>query len=131
MKRTPLRRRSARKRREDANCSLVRNEFRYEHARDLCWWDRRRLGTEIHEILCGPLRRKAVSEPCCWLWLCRDCHREIQGWPAERKVDQLAVKMVRDFGNYNLTRVCLIRNPNAPNWITQAEVWAAVKRLGL
>jgi len=78
---------------------------------------------DCHEILNGPLRDKTLDEPCSLLVLCfahnaGDFHRK-QLWPPAR---QLALLLARSPHRYDLERFNWLRNPNAPDFVTQEEV---------
>lgn len=75
-----------------------------------------------HEILNGPLRNKTLDEPCALLVVCWRCNQELNNkglWPAAR---QLSVLLSKAPDRYDLKRFNLLRNPNAPNFVTQEEV---------
>ncbi len=82
-----------------------------------------------HEILNGPLRDKTLSEPCSLLVLCWDCNSnkmtDKAEWPVAR---QLAVLQDKNPEHYDLVRFNWLRNPNAPNYVTQEEVNAFIKK---
>lgn len=77
----------------------------------------------VHEILCGPLRQKVLDEPCALLVLCWRCNSELftnrRLWPHAR---QLALLQDRWPEHYDLERFNFLRNPNAPNYVTQEDV---------
>ena len=81
-----------------------------------------------HEILNGPLRDKTLDEPCSLLVLCWDCNSnkmtDKNEWPVAR---QLSVLLEKSPENYDLERFNWLRNPNAPNYVTQEEVDAHKK----
>lgn len=76
-----------------------------------------------HEILNGSLREKTLGEPCSLLVLCWDCNSNKMTdkslWPVAR---QLALLQEISPEHYDLKRFNWLRNPNAPNYITQEEV---------
>ena len=81
-----------------------------------------------HEVLNGGFRDKVLDEPSCLIVACWECNgtslNEKGEWPLER---QLAVIKVRAQDRYDLKRVMELRNPNAPNFVTEDEVdaWVA------
>jgi len=78
---------------------------------------------DCHEILCGSLRDKTLDEPCSLLVLCWRCNSEEMTdkvrWPVAR---QLALLHEYSPEHYDLVRFNWLRNPNAPNFVTQEEV---------
>ena len=75
---------------------------------------------DVHEIARGPHRHAAMSEPACWLLLCRSCHEDM-GAPDYPIARQLALKQIRDAGNYDRRRVNVLRG-RQPEAITEEEV---------
>ena len=81
-------------------------------------------GLEIHEIACGPARKKALKEPSTWLRLCAECHRGKNGvhnyavWPIAR---QLFLKKCHDPEHYDRVAANRLRG-RADNAITEEEV---------
>ena len=65
---------------------------------------------ETHEICGGVNRQKALKEPACWIRLCPDCHREVQGWSKEK---QYALKMKFDEECANVDAFLAIWRPKA------------------
>ena len=86
---------------------------------------------DCHEILNGALRDKTLDEPCSLLVLCWNCNSnkmtDKAEWPVAR---QLALLQLRDPDSYDLVRFNWLRNPNAPNFVTQEEVDEYSKGLG-
>jgi len=76
-----------------------------------------------HEILNGPLRQASLDKPFAILVLCWGCNGtkvENKGeWPVAR---QLAVLHAKSPEDYDLVAFNQLRNPRAPNYITQSEV---------
>jgi hypothetical protein len=76
-----------------------------------------------HEILNGPDRDKVLDEPSCLLVLCWGCNQyevtDKTRWPLSR---QLAVLKQKAPERYNRERVMWLRNPNAPDFVTEHEV---------
>jgi hypothetical protein len=82
----------------------VRFEFRI--AFPYCWVCGC-MATDIHEMACGPARKKAYQEPASWLRLCRKCHVPwVQHWPIAK---QLAYKAWFDPANYDRVLVNKLR----------------------
>lgn len=83
-----------------------------------------------HEILNGPLRLKTLDEPSALLCLCFHCNagdfNRKQLWPHAR---QLALLYIRRPHRYDLTQFNWLRNPAAPNFVTQEEVDRYVEEL--
>jgi len=81
-----------------------------------------------HEILNGGLRDKTLDEPCTLLVVCWNCNSNkltCKGdWPVAR---QLAVLLMRSPQYYDLERFNWLRNPKAPNYVTQEEVDEYIK----
>lgn len=82
-----------------------------------------------HEILNAGNRQKTIDEECsilCLCWLCNGTKVENKKeYPPSR---QMAILLSRNPDGYDLVRFNWLRNPNAPNYLTQEEVdeWAAV-----
>ena len=78
---------------------------------------------DCHEILNGPLREKTLGETCSLLVLCWDCNSmemtDKSKWPVAR---QLALLMEHSPEHYDIVRFNWLRNPDAPNYVTQDEV---------
>jgi len=78
---------------------------------------------DCHEILNGALRDKTLDEPCSLLVLCWDCNSnkmtDKKLWPVAR---QLALLQEWSPDAYDLVRFNWLRNPDAPNFVTQEEV---------
>jgi hypothetical protein len=78
---------------------------------------------DCHEILNGGLRDKTLDEPCSLLVLCWNCNSNEMTdkgkWPVAR---QLSVLLKESPEHYDLERFNWLRNPNAPNFVTQGEV---------
>jgi hypothetical protein len=76
-----------------------------------------------HEILNGPLRAKTLDEPCSLLVVCWSCNsgplNRKGEWPVAR---QLAVLKRKAPHYYDIVRFNWLRNPNAPNYVTEDEV---------
>ena len=77
----------------------------------------------VHHIMRGPLRKKSTGKRFANLVLCRTCHdTRMHGnehWPETR---QLAVLKLSRPEDYSLYQYNLLKNPNAPNRITEADV---------
>lgn len=112
--------------------TISRTDWGKQH--DACWfcgWPRSgmregRFRLETHEMLGGPLRHKSILEPACWVRGCNVCHPDVQGTPL---VFQLAVKKLNDPEHYDRLKVTLMKNPNAPEFVTEAEVDTQVEIL--
>lgn len=82
------------------------------------WWRR----PEIHEILSRAQAPNAWGFRANYLALCQPCHGVIQNWPHAK---QLALKERMDCFNYDLEEWLRRRNPNAMEYVTEAEVESA------
>ena len=108
MKRTPLRRVSKKTAAENRRIAPLRAAYKAEFV--MCMCCRKRVATDVHEIARGSSRHIAKLHPCCWLCLCRSCHDSMGDynlWPITR---QLALKIVRDAGRFDLDEFCLVRD---------------------
>ena len=80
-------------------------------------------GLVCHEIARGACRQNALDKRFAILVLCSACHEDIHGgpgwWPETR---QLAILKESRPEHFDLFRYNLLKNPNAPNRITQDEV---------
>lgn len=79
--------------------------------------------TDIHEMACGPARKKAYKDRRSWMRLCRTCHVPwVQHWPVAK---QLAYKAWHDPAYYDRVAVNQMRG-RADNAIDTKEVayWA-------
>ena len=80
-------------------------------------------GLSVHEIARGPLRNKALDQPCCCLVACWHCNSGILNdksiWPEAR---QLAVLLHEAPDDFDLELYLKITSPNAPLRIEMAEV---------
>jgi hypothetical protein len=78
---------------------------------------------DCHEILNGAMRDKTLDEPCSLLVLCWPCNSnkmtDKKLWPVAR---QLALLQEWSPDAYDLVRFNWLRNPDAPNFVTQEEV---------
>ena len=76
-----------------------------------------------HEILNGPDRQKVLDEPSCLIVACWQCNgnqlEDKKTWPLAR---QLALIKSKAPERYDRARVLELRNPNAPNFVTEEEV---------
>lgn len=61
------------------------------------------LPTELHEILPGKYRKKAMQSRACVLRVCRQCHDEIQG---ADMAYQLALKLLSDPKGFSIVDFC-------------------------
>lgn len=81
-----------------------------------------------HEILNGPDRQKVLDEPSCLIVACWKCNgndlEDKKTWPLAR---QLALIKVKAPERYDRERVMFLRNPNAPNFVTEGEVDAYLR----
>ncbi len=77
----------------------------------------------MHEILCGPLRQKALDQVYALLVTCWHCNGSVvtdkRVWPEAR---QLAVLLQHAPENYDLAAFCRLANEHAPHRVTQSEV---------
>jgi hypothetical protein len=74
---------------------------------------------EIHHIVRGPSRGKALDERCALIRACHDCHfRRLDSMPV---VMQLAIKKRYDLTCYDRVKVNVLRG-RAKEAITEAEV---------
>ena len=73
---------------------------------------------ETHEIARGCNRSKGLITPGCWIRVCRDCHRIVEGWQVAK---QLALKKWHDPEHYDRVAVNLARG-RQPEAITEEEV---------
>lgn len=88
-----------------------RDEYR-KGCCQFCGADRK---CEVHEIVTRAKSEQSIEERCCWLRLCRDCHKFLQG----QSVDfQCAVKAVVDPEYWNRERINQLRarSDNAIGW---------------
>lgn len=114
----------------------ARHQFLLDHWRCMVCGDAWRFADyfpkvlDPHEIARGPARRKAVDSPAAWLVVCRQHHDEMGDYSVWPVVAQLALKRLRDPGNYDRQAVNLLRG-RAPEAITDAEVDAAEKQVVL
>lgn len=98
---------SSKKRKQIDRMKAPRKAYKAEFL--TCQRCAKRLATDLHEIARGSHRHLAVEEPCCWLALCRKCHREMDDysiWPIAR---QLALKLIADPNRFDLDRFNEIR----------------------
>ena len=77
---------------------------------------------EIHEIAPRSICRNAWGILPNYLLLCRHCHVLQDGRTQASMTRCLAAKMLFDAAHYDLLAVLKLRNPNALEFITQAEV---------
>lgn len=137
MRRTPLRRQSAKHRQRADECRDIRRELVLSVGRcEMCGHDptNHKAGAiawrlDAHEIANGPNRQKALDKPFALLVLCWLCNSEEATnktvWPEARQLALLKTKRPWD---YNLADYNALVNPRAPNGITAAEVDAEVER---
>lgn len=76
----------------------------------------KRQAVDLHEIVRGANRQKAIQYRACWLALCRACH-ELLGdysiWPPAR---QVALKLLRDPEHFDIEKIKECRGDNRVNW---------------
>lgn len=77
---------------------------------------------EIHEILSRAQAPGAWGFRANYLALCNPCHQEV---PSLGHAAQLAIKKRADPKHYDLDEWLRRRNPNAMDYVTEAEVEAA------
>lgn len=120
MKRSPLRRRSPKRRRLMESVHPVREEFLASQG--FCWiCGKRTVELDCHEISRGSSREASLGERAAWLACCRLCHDELDDptvWPVTR---QLAVKRISDTDYYDRPKVNGLRG-RQPDAITEEEV---------
>jgi len=120
MARSPLRRESAKHRRQREQTSDPRQTFRETFR--TCQLCRRRKARDVHEIVRRSKSSAAVEHRCTWLALCRRCHDEevadYARWPLAR---QLALKQVTDPEHHDLETINALRG-NSPTEFTAADL---------
>lgn len=125
MKRTPLRKVSKKRAKQNRAFAKVRQDFRLEMER--CCVCRRKNVQGVHEIVGGGMRVLTSGDRYFWLACCNDCHREVLQYMA--KPCQLALKRRYDKEWYSLERFnAAYRNPKS-NAVTEADVDAAEHEL--
>jgi len=76
----------------------------------------------VHEIARGVNRLKALDKRFALLVVCFPCHDELgsrEEWPEARQLAALRKSRPHD---YDLAAYLTLKNPKAPNAITQSEV---------
>ena len=82
---------------------------------------------EIHEIVGGADRAKALHLPALWLYLCHADHERFPSRPnQEQLVQELAIKLWADAENYDLNAVMRLWRPNCTLAFVE-EIRLAVK----
>jgi hypothetical protein len=124
VKRTSIRSVSQKRRDRMAEVKPLRDSLIKQAGRCMvCSVSTKQARLACHEILNGGLRDKTLDEPCSLLVLCWNCNSnemtDKQKWPAAR---QLAVLQSKSPEHYDLERFNWLRNPKAPNFVTQEEV---------
>lgn len=80
--RTPIRKKSARKRKEEKETKAIRKPLPGERC-ELCNGSN---SVSTHEIPAGSHRHRAVYDRRCQLRLCRSCHEDLQSIPYELQI---------------------------------------------
>lgn len=132
LKRTPIKRRSTRNADRANESKPVRDAVIAIHGE--CWICKTNPNRAYHpieelnnlcchEILNGGDRQKVLDEQCALLCLCWNCNgtkvEDKNEYPHAR---QLAILLMKNPKGYDLERFNWLRNPNAPNFVTQYEV---------
>lgn len=120
-----MRNKSKKTARSDSTMKPVRDEFKMEFY--ICMKCMQAMSTDCHEIARGSYRHNAKLHRCTWLALCRKCHDDLgdqREWPITR---QLALKLLRDPGGFDLAAFNKIRDRD-DDAITMSEI---VKHLEL
>lgn len=108
-RKTPLRKVSAKRRKAMRTLKVERDQYLAEHW--LCQVCGKRQARDVHEIARGPARELAIGERCCWLAVCRECHRdEVGDYSRYTPARQLAVKLLADPDNFDLERFNQVRS---------------------
>jgi hypothetical protein len=126
-RKTPIKRISAKRRKQMARTKSQRDSFRAEFR--ICMLCSKRKATDVHEIVTRAKSDLAVENRCTWLCLCRTCHdREVADYGRYPVSRQLALKLVADPEAFDLAKVNELRG-NDPNEFTLADVvrWLDMK----
>lgn len=120
-RKTWMKRQSPRKLKEKLDTDHLREAYKSRATKCECC--RKRKPDHCHEIASGGSRQKAVLNRCCYLAVCKFCHREIHDtidnpWPLVR---QLAAKKLADPDYYDRLRFLEIKHW-ANTAITEQEV---------
>lgn len=120
-----MRRNTPKRASADRAVQRVRLAYRLEHPR--CQWiGCFATGSELHEIVRGPDRHKALGEPAALLHLCGEHHRLVHAQPSI--VRDLAVKWLYRDLSLDLEKIALLRGRPASS-VTMTDVLAAAEVL--
>lgn len=124
-----MKRRAMKKKPPARNAAVEKERVDFREAFPYCWVCGG-FATDIHEMACGPARKRAYKDRRSWMRLCRTCHVPwVQHWPVEK---QLAYKAWFDPAYYDRVAVNHLRG-RADNAIDSKEVshWARLLQSGL
>ena len=123
--REPVRRNTHKRAAADRAVQQIRLAYRLEHPH--CQWiGCQHRGEDLHEIVRGPDRRKALGVPAALLHLCQEHHLLVHSQPSI--VRDLAVKWVDNDGTFDIELIAQLRGRPASS-ITTTDVLDAAECL--